>query len=50
MKSGDTAVLLDRSLKTTAKDEDSEDDDDIWDTMDVVTSSSKRKRPEKSEN
>jgi len=45
---GGTAVLADKSLKRTAEEENSEDDDDIWDKMDVVTSSSKRKRLHKS--
>lgn len=42
-----TGVSSDRSLKRSAEDEHSEDDD-IWDKMDVVTSSSKRKRLQKS--
>jgi len=41
--SRDTGVSSDRSLKRVAEEESSEDDD-IWDKMDVVTSSSKRKR------
>ena len=43
-----TAVLSDKSLKRTAE-ENSDGDDDIWDTMDVVTSSIKRKRLQKGE-
>ena len=40
-------VSSDRSLKRSAKEESSEDDD-IWDKMDIVTSSRKRKRLQKS--
>ena len=43
-----TAVLSDRSRKRTADEESSEDNDDIWDKMDVVTSTSKPKRLQKS--
>lgn len=42
-----TGVSSDRALKRSAEEESSEDDD-IWDKMDVVTSSSKRKRLQKS--
>ena len=41
-----SGVTSDRSLKRSAEEESSEDDD-IWDKMDVVTSSSKRKRLKK---
>ena len=41
-----TGVSSDRSLKRSAKEESSENDD-IWDEMDVVTSSSKRNRLQK---
>ncbi|RMX58556.1 hypothetical protein pdam_00020103 [Pocillopora damicornis] len=45
---GDTADLLKRSSERAARGEDSEDeDDDIWDKMEVVTTGSKRKRSEK---
>ena len=44
-----TGVSSDRSVKRAAEEESSEDDD-IWDKMDVVTSSSKRKRLQKSKN
>ena len=44
--------MSDKSLKRTTErensDSDDDDDDDIWDAMDVVTSSSKRKRLDKS--
>ena len=47
---GDTADFLKRSSERAARGEDSEDeDDDIWDKMEVVTTGSKRKRSEKSE-
>ena len=47
---GDTADLLKRSSERAARGEDSEDEDDnIWDKMEVVTTGSKRKRSEKSE-
>ncbi|KAL9953271.1 hypothetical protein ACROYT_G040664 [Oculina patagonica] len=39
-----SAVLSDKSLKRSEEEESSEDDDDIWNKMDVVTSTSKRKR------
>ena len=42
-----TGVSSDRSVKRAAEEESSEDDD-IWDKMDVVTTSSKRKRLQKS--
>ena len=50
---GSAAVLSDKSLKrTTDQDEriDDDDDDDVWNKMDVVTSSVKRKRLQKSKN
>lgn len=43
----DIGVSSDRSLKRSAKKESSEDDD-IWGKMDIVTSSRKRKRLQKS--
>ena len=46
--SGGAAVLSDKSLKRTAEEVNSEGEDDIWDKMEVVTTSSKRKRLEKS--
>lgn len=45
--SSGTGVSSDRSVKRAAAEESSEDDD-IWDKMDVVTTSSKRKRVQKS--
>ena len=48
---GSTAALSDKSLKrTTDQEEHSDDDDDVWNKMDVVTSSVKRKRLRKSKN
>ena len=49
---GSTAALSDKSLKrTTDREEHSDDDDDdVWNKMDVVTSSVKRKRLQKSKN
>ena len=48
---GSTAALSDTSLKrTTDQEEHSDDDDDVWNKMDVVTSSVKRKRLQKSKN
>ena len=49
---GSTAALSDKSLKrTTDQGEHSDDDDDdVWNKMDVVTSSVKRKRLQKSKN
>ena len=48
---GSTAALSDKSLKrTTDQVEHSDDDDDVWNKMDVVTSSVKRKRLQKSKN
>ena len=48
---GSTAALSDKSLKRkTDQEEHSDDDDDVWNKMDVVTSSVKRKRLQKSKN
>ena len=48
---GSTAALSDKSPKrTTDQEEHSDDDDDVWNKMDVVTSSVKRKRLPKSKN
>ena len=49
---GSTAALSDKSLKRTTDQEEhsDDDDDDVWNKMDVVTSSVKRKRLQKSKN
>ena len=48
---GSTAALSDKSLKrTTDQEEHSDDDDDVWNKMDVVTSSVKGKGLQKSKN
>ena len=47
---GSTAALSDKSLKRTTDQEEHSDDDDVWNKMDVVTSSVKRKRLQKSKN
>ena len=50
---GSTAALSEKSLKRTTDQEehsDDDDDDDVWNKMDVVTSSVKRKRLQKSKN
>ncbi|CAH3150137.1 unnamed protein product [Porites lobata] len=50
---GSTAALSDKSLKRTTDQEehsDDNDDDDVWNKMDVVTSSVKRKGLQKSKN
>ena len=50
---GSTAALSEKSLKRTTDQEehsDDDDDDDVWNKMDVVTSSIKRKRLQKSKN
>ena len=49
---GSTAALSDKSLKRTSDQEEHSDidDDDVWNKMDVVTSSVKRKRLQKSKN
>ena len=48
---GSTAALSDKSLKrATDQEEHTDDDDDVWNKMDVVTSSVKRKRLQKSKN
>lgn len=39
-----SADLSDTPLKRSAEQESSEDDDDIWNKMDVVTSTSKRRK------
>ena len=49
---GSTAALSDVSLKRTTDQEEhsDDDDDDVWNKMDVVTSSVKRKKLQKSKN
>ena len=48
---GSTAALSDKSLKrATDQEEHTDDDDDVWNKMDVVTSSVKRKGLQKSKN
>ena len=47
---GSTAAFSDKSLKRTTDQEEHSDDDDVWNKMDVVTSSVKRKRLQKSKN
>ena len=46
---GSTAALSDVSLKRTT-DQEEHSDDDVWNKMDVVTSSVKRKKLQKSKN
>ena len=47
---GDRVSLLNSPGKRTAEEEISEDEDDVWNTMDVITSNLKTKRHKKSKN